>query len=309
MGLRDLILFTVIFTSAAVAILVPRPWTFLQPFILYFMMTLLFLAFLRIDFRALLDTSGSSLLRLAILTVAKLVIVPVLLFFATSAILPEYAIPVLLLSGISTGVVAPFIATLVFADLTVVLRMVIVTSFLVPFTLPVLVEVLAGAELDIPLLPMVRLLALVIFVPMILVVVLRRVWPAAPPWILARQYPVSLTIFGTINLAVFSKYSDFFFAHPGEILVSVGVAYVLSAIYYTAGYVCTPGSHGPVRLGGGVGMAIMNNVLVIVFASQFFGPLSPMLAAMYMFPFFTMIVPVKVLAAQARILPETEEAV
>jgi BASS family bile acid:Na+ symporter len=43
-------------------------------------------------------------------------------------------------------------------------------------------------------------------------------------------------------------------------------------------------------------MAIMNNVLVIVFSAQFFGALSPTLAAMYMLPFFTMIVPVKLLA-------------
>ncbi len=37
----------------------------------------------------------------------------------------------------------------------------------------------------------------------------------------------------------------------------------------------------------------MNNVLVIVFSSRFFGPLSPTLAAMYMFPFYTLIVPAK----------------
>jgi BASS family bile acid:Na+ symporter len=38
----------------------------------------------------------------------------------------------------------------------------------------------------------------------------------------------------------------------------------------------------------------MNNVLIVAFSSQFFGPLSPALAALYMLPFFTMIVPARI---------------
>ena len=38
----------------------------------------------------------------------------------------------------------------------------------------------------------------------------------------------------------------------------------------------------------------MNNVLVLVFASEFFGPLEPTLAAMYMIPFFGLIFPMRV---------------
>jgi len=37
----------------------------------------------------------------------------------------------------------------------------------------------------------------------------------------------------------------------------------------------------------------MNNVLVIVFASEFFGPLEPTVAAMYMIPFFGLILPIR----------------
>jgi BASS family bile acid:Na+ symporter len=38
----------------------------------------------------------------------------------------------------------------------------------------------------------------------------------------------------------------------------------------------------------------MNNVLIIVFSSQFFGPLAPTLAAVYILPFFLMIVPARI---------------
>jgi len=40
-------------------------------------------------------------------------------------------------------------------------------------------------------------------------------------------------------------------------------------------------------------MTFLNNVLVLVFSSQFFGPMAATLAAMYMFPFFAMIIPIR----------------
>jgi BASS family bile acid:Na+ symporter len=260
------------------------------------MMLLLFLSFLRIDFTALVDTSRSGLIRLSALASMKLLIIPIILYYAFDLVLPEYALPALLLAGISTGVVAPFIAGLVRADMEKVLRMVILTSVLAPFTLPVLVKLLAGRELEIPLILMIRLLALVIFIPLFSVVILRRLFPGLPQRISSIQYPVSLCVFGVINLGVFSKYSSFFFERPTEILVSLLVAFVLCAIFFVSGFLAAPAKDLSERLAWGVSLAIMNNVLVIVFSSQFFGPLCPTLAAMYMFPFFTMIVPVKALA-------------
>ncbi|MBI5249250.1 MAG: bile acid:sodium symporter [Desulfomonile tiedjei] len=298
MRLNDLILFAVVFGSMGAAVMFPVAGEAFQPFLLYFMMLLLFLSFLRIDFRAFLDTSPSSLFRLAVMTAVKLLILPAALYYLSLAIIPEYAIPVLLLSGISTGVVAPFIATLVAADVAGVLRMVVATSLVVPFSLPSLVKVLAGAEIRIPLTTMVELLAVVVFVPITAVVILRRCLPSALQVLAERQFPVSLVLFAMINLGVFSKYSSFFFNHPGSILLSIALAYVLSAIYFITGVLMTPGLNLNERVAAGVSLALMNNVLVIVFSSRFFGPLSPTLAAMYMFPFFTMIVPVKLIASR-----------
>ena len=113
-------------------------------------MLLLFLSFLKIDFSALLDTSRDSLLRLATMASVKLIVLPTALYAIALFVMPDYAVPILLLSGISTGVVAPFLASLVAADVATVLRMVIVTSLAVPFSLPCLVKLLAGAELSIP---------------------------------------------------------------------------------------------------------------------------------------------------------------
>lgn len=296
MSLKDGLLFAVVFASMALAVVVPSTGVPLQPYILHLLMALLFLSFLRIDFRALLDSSLSSLGRLSALAVVKLLVLPALLYRITYLISPDFALPVMLLAGISTGVVAPFIGSLVQADITQVLRMVIVTSCLVPFTLPALVELLGGAHLTIPLGDMVRLLAYAIFTPALAALAMRYFWPALPERIARRQFVVSLALFALVNLGVFSKYSSFIYAHPGEVASCLFVAYLLSVVFYGCGFIIGRGWTFSHRLAAGVSLAVINNVLVIVFSSQFFGPLAPTLAAMYMFPFYTMIVPVKIFA-------------
>jgi BASS family bile acid:Na+ symporter len=296
MRLNDLILFAVVFGSIGAAVMFPGAGKIFQPFLLYFMMLFLFLSFLKIDFKALLDTSTSSLLKLGMMTAVKLIVLPSALYYLSLRVLPDYAIPILLLSGISTGVVAPFMAAVVNADVAAVLRMVVATSLLVPFSLPGLVKVLAGADMDIPLATMIELLAVVIFIPISAVAFLRRYRPSLVQVLSDRQFPISLMLFTLINLGVFSKYSHFFFSHPESIFLSIIVAYVLSIIYFLTGWLITPNLNSSERMAAGVSLALMNNVLVIVFSARFFGPLSPTLAAMYMFPFFSIIVPAKLLA-------------
>jgi BASS family bile acid:Na+ symporter len=296
MRMDDLLLFTTIFASAGIGVFFPGPCSNFQPYILYCMMLVLFLSFLKINFRSLFDTSTIALRRLGVLAFVKLLILPASLYWITLLILPDYAIPVLLLSGISTGVVGPFIATLVDADVTQVLKMVIVTSLIVPFSLPPLVKVLAGANMTIPIWEMIRLLVIVVFVPISAVLFVRRFFPNALEKIMTRHYPISLVMFSIINLGVFSKYSDFFFQNPEQLLLCLLVAYVLSVIYYASGFLVAWKRDYPEKLAAGISMGIMNNVLVIVFSSRFFGPLAPTLAALYMFPFFTMIIPLRMLA-------------
>ncbi len=302
MSLNDLILLAVIFGSTFLAILFPHLGAGFEPYILYFMMCMLFLSFMKIDFQVLLDTSASALIHLGKLTAIKLVVLPALLYWLASRLLPDYAIPILLLSGISTGVVGPFIANILSADVAQVLRMTVVTSVLVPVSLPSLVKILAGAEITIPMESMVRMLAIVIFIPMGAVLIMRRFLPRVLNALDARRFPISLLFLAGTNLGVFAKYSSFFFENPWQLIVSVVLAYVLSVIYYVAGFVAAPAEDRAGKLAAGISMAIMNNVLIIVFSSKFFGPLSPTLAAMYMLPFFTMIVPVKLIAERTRLL-------
>jgi BASS family bile acid:Na+ symporter len=291
---NDLILLLVIFCSMGAGIGFPELGRLFIPYPLYFMMFLLFLSFLKIEFIEVLRNIRKTSFIIFVLCILKLWILPASLFFLTQAIWPEYALPVLLLSGISTGVVAPFVSGLLNASTLLVLMMVVISTLLVPFSLPALVDLLLGQTLKISFLSMVKILTMVVFVPAVVVILLRPLVPSLLKRLERAQFPISLVFFACINLGVFAKYSSFFMESLGKLSEIILVAFILSAIYHMVGFLVTWGRRKEDRLAGAISFAYINNVLIIVFSSQFFGPLSPTLAAMYMLPFFMMIVPARI---------------
>jgi BASS family bile acid:Na+ symporter len=297
---NDFILLFVIFSAMGVGIELPEFGRAFSPYPLYFMMFQLFFSFLSINFLQVFHEMKKKAFVLLILCLFKLCIIPVGLFVLTQALWPEYATPVLLLSGISTGVLAPFISGLLEASTLLVLMMVVVSSLLAPFSLPALVSFLIGQTIEISFLAMVRILAMVIFLPALAAILLRSFIPASLEKLQKIQFPASLIFIACINLGVFAKYSSYFTGIPVKVAEAILVSFILSAIFHLVGFLVTWGMKREDRLAGAISFAYMNNVLIIVFSSQFFGPLSPTLAALYMLPFFAMIVPARIVGGLMR---------
>jgi BASS family bile acid:Na+ symporter len=291
---NDFLLLLVVFAAMGIGIGLPEFGRIFAPYPLYFMMFQLFFSFLSINFFQVFQEVKKKAFILLILCLFKLCIIPVGLFFLTQALWPEYALPVLLLSGISTGVLAPFISGLLQASTLLVLMMVVVSSLLAPFSLPALVSLLIGHTIEISFLVMVRILVMVIFLPALAAILLRYLYPAFLEKLEKVQFPASLILIACINLGVFAKYSSFFTGKPVKVGETILVSFILSAVYHLLGFLVTRGMKREDRLAGAISFAYMNNVLVVVFSSQFFGPLAPTLAALYMLPFFTMIVPARI---------------
>lgn len=292
--LKDFILLLVIFSSMLAGILFPRSGTIFQPYLQHFLMVFVFLSFLPIRLDDLWTLLKNSSRMFSAFVVFKSLILPLAIYALFLAVAPSYAASALLLSAISTGVTAPFISNLLGGNSALVMMMVVVTSPLIPFTLPALVALLLARYVDISFAEMFQMLALVIFVPVVAVEVLRRTAPRLLEGIMTIRYPLSLTLFALLNLGVFSRYSDFFFQDPMAILGASAAATVLGIIYSILGVLFFLKQPMPDRIGGAVSMMNVNNVLVIVFASRFFGPLEPTVAAMYILPYFFLIIPLRI---------------
>ena len=174
-----------------------------------------------------------------------------------------------------------------------VLVVVVITSVLAPFTLPALIKMVVAKEVAISFLSMLRMLATVIFIPIIIVEIIRYSLPKLAMPILKIQFPVSLLMFVLINLGVFYRYAFFFKKEPSVIIMATVVAFVLAAIYCVVGILFFRKGSVEDQLAGAVMLGNLNNVLVIVFSSEFFGPVEPLVAAMYVIPFFVIVIPLR----------------
>ncbi|MFO7569620.1 MAG: hypothetical protein R6W75_07455 [Smithellaceae bacterium] len=291
--LNDIILVFVVIVSMAAAILFPDFGARFSAFPFYCLIVNFFLSYLSIDLASVWKALKGHSRQILAFTVMKLALLPIVVYFAFYLIAPDYALSALLLTGVSAGVVSPMISNMVRGNSSLVLVFVVITSVLAPFTLPALIKLAAAREVSISFLAMLRMLATVIFVPIIMVEIIRYLVPKLVAPIQRVQFPVALLMFALINLGVFHRYAPFFKQEPMVILMATVVVFILAAVYCVFGILFFRKGSLENQLAGAVMMGNINNVLVIVFASQFFGPVEPLVAAMYMIPFFVIVIPLR----------------
>ena len=290
---RDFLLLVVSFGSLLAGVLAPGVCAPLQPYPVFFMMMLLFLSFLSIRISQIRDTARQFPLRIAWFLMFRMILFPVAVTLLFQRIWPAYSLSALLLAGISTGAVAPFFANLLQANMAMVLVVMVASSLLVPFTLPPLVALLFGHSMEIPLLGMMRLLVMVVFIPLAAAELLKKTAPRTVDLIRGKQYPLSLILFAMTNLGVFSKFADFFRQNLPILMTSISAAFLLGAIFVAAGLLVAWRWTLPDQLTSAISLWIMNYILVIVFSARFFSPIEPTVAALYTFPFYALVIPVR----------------
>lgn len=277
--------------SMSAGVLLPAAGLIVEPYILVWLGALLFLNLIRLNASHLLATFTKPR-ELAVLSVVKLVALPLGMYALTYFLYQPFALPVLLLSGISTGLGAPFVVNLVGGRLPLVVAMIIATSLAVPFVLPSMVYALVGSQFDIPLLDMVVLLAAALFIPLAAGWLTKKHLPAVARFADGNAFPLSLVFIVLINFGMFAKFANYFYEEQTFLLQTVATAFLCYAAYSLVGYAAAAGGRHE-RNAGLISMSYVNNVLVTVFAFQFFGPQVAALAALYNIPYYAGIVAIK----------------
>ena len=291
--LNDLLLVIVVISSMTIAIIFPDFGSLFHAFPVYCMMILFSLSYLSIEFPSVWKTFKGQRRQILIFTIFKLAILPVIMFYVFDYFAPDYALSALLLTGISTGVVAPFISNLVKGNNSFVLVFVVITSVLTPFTLPALIQIIIVKQVEISLIGMIRMLMLVIFVPILIVEFLKRFEPGLVNVLLKRQFPLSLVLFTITNLGIFYRYAPILKKEPSIIITAFVMTVVLTAILCITGIFFFWKSSVENQLAGAIVLANMNNVLSLVFSSEFFGTIEPLVSGIYTIPFFGLVIPLR----------------
>lgn len=272
-------------------VLVPVAGLLVEPYILVWLGALLFLNLIRLDTSDLLATFTRPR-QLVVLSTVKLFALPLGMYALARFVFEPFALPVLLLSSISTGLGAPFVVCLIGGRLPLIVGMIIVTSLAVPFILPSLVYALVGSQFDIPVLDMVVLLAAALFMPIAAGWLTKKQLPSLAKFADEKSFALSLIFIVLINFGMFAKFSNYFYEEQTFLLQTIAAAFICYVVYSFVGYVSAAGGRHE-RNAGLISMSYVNNVLVAVLAFQFFGPQVAALAALYNIPYYAGIVAIK----------------
>jgi BASS family bile acid:Na+ symporter len=293
---KDYILIAVLYGSLLVGIFFPGPSAAVSGTIKYLMMTMLFLAFIKVSpadvGRALLSNWVGMIWG----TLLRLVVAPAVAYWVTLASYPPLALPILLLAGASTGVSSPFFTSLCRGNISYCLVMAVVTTLILPISLPAMVKVLAHATLDYDLTAMALFLAMIIFVPLGVAFVFRTLAPGMLGVVNRMSYPISLVVVAGINFGALGRYVPYLKTNPEEILYcavySIGLALVLALL----GWSSTRTRNWADRVAASGSQVWINNILIIALAVYMNQPLAATLSVFYLIPFYGFVVFFSVLA-------------
>ncbi len=236
---------------------------------------------------------GAALL----LTVIKLLVMPVVCWFVFLLVLPEFALGAALMGGASSAVAGPFLALMMQADFVLVLVGLVISSLLLPLTLPFLLSLLPGAvgAAAFPVWDMTLSLAMTITIPFCVAQCARRAAPALTATVLRQRMPIFLACMGFSTIAIFSRYSSVLLESPEYMLKAVGVACLLCLVIFCISSALTWWMPPDKQMAVVISCVSMNNILMLILSLEFFSVSEVLLAALYAVPFFGAIFPYRLL--------------
>ncbi len=280
--------------STILGLLFPNIGILVEPYLLLWLGLLLLFNLININLSEL-YTVFSHPKNLIILTIVKLVLLPVGLYAIMNlfslTIVPinsNLMLSVFLLSGISTGLGSPFVVNFVGGRLPIVVGLIIATSLTVPFLLPILIFLFFSSNFAIPIFDMIVLLLVALMLPLIASQLLKKISPKLTDLINKQSLNLSLVFIFLINLGVFAKYSYFFFSNSLVTVENIILAFILFGYYGLTGYSISRLMRlsKDDRISTMISMIYINNILIVVFAQQFFGTEVAALAAFFNIPYY-----------------------
>lgn len=249
---------------------------FVRPSISYLMMIMLFLAFIKIDFRKLVQEITSWKYQVYLIFLC-LFIVPVICYFIGYAFgvlagLPrDYIVATLLVFAAPTAVATPTLCMLLHANVERALTNVVFTTFLVPLTLPLLVFVLIGKSVHFDLHQLAIFIATIIIVPFILAALVRWLLPNLRDKSLDYITPFSVVI---IFLVIFASASNLHILLRGSWFIAIKsliVFVVLFGIAFIVGWLLAFRKEHVDKLTT-ASIACWGNLgIIVIIAHRFFG--------------------------------------
>ena len=299
MQLRDLTMVFSSFASMAAGVFLPGLAGPLEAMPRLMLMVMLYLSFLAVGAGALWDELRAMPGIVCRLTVLRLLALPLFVFAVFRLIMPEFSLGALLLGAAPVGVMAAVFSLMLGANTALILVGNILTSLLLPLSLPLLLSCTDGVlralgrgGLDLPenfsLGGMTISLCITILLPFAAAMG-TRVLPRLAGGILRRQFPLLTTAIVISNLGIFSNYAGVLRQSPALILHALLASCLLCVVMTVAALPATRGMPRQVRLAFLISFGVINNILLMIVSNEFFTVNEALMGAAYLVPLYILL--------------------
>ena len=222
-----------------------------------------------------------------------MLIIPLMFFFSINLFNPKLAVAILLLTSMPAGVASPTLTDIVKGNIAFSLNIVIVTSLIAPFTVPLLFAVVKITDLAINPFDMFKDLVFIIFIPMVLSQLIKRYFPLR-----VKKSEHLFTSFNIILLfflvyAIIGSHRDVIILDAKRLVWYVVFLYIIFALLHIFGYLLGFKQNKETRTAMAISAAYMNNGMAIVLAAIHFDPFILILMILSEIPWNTMLAPFK----------------
>lgn len=263
---------------------------FLMSLLEPFLMVLLLLVFLKTDVAQIFQKM-KNYRYMAYLVFMFMVVIPVLFFLTTDLFNKEFAIGILLLTAMPAGAASPALTDIVKGNTALSTSILITTSIIAPFTVPVLFWALNVDDLSVNPWWVFKNLAVIVFLPMLISLIGKKYFPskiekAGHFFTSVNIILLSLMVFAVIGSQRQVILNDFI-----NILWKTGFLYLAFILLHVFGFLIGFKEDKKGKIATVIGAAYMNNSMAIVLAALYFEPSILVLMVLSEIPWNTLLGP------------------
>jgi bile acid:Na+ symporter, BASS family len=244
---------------------------FLMTLLKPLLMIVLFLVFLKTDLVSIFKQIKDYRL-MAFLVSMYMIIIPLLFFVVINIFNRDLALGILLLTSMPAGVSSASLTDIVKGNTALSLSITIITSLVAPFTVPLLFGFLNFHNLPISTFEIFKDLALLIFLPLILSQILKKIVPVMINKVKHIYTPTNILILFIIVFTAIGSQRDIILSNSVDIIWKTGFLYLVFILLHVIGYFLGYKQNKENKSAITIGAAYMNNGMAIVLAALYFDP-------------------------------------
>ncbi|PIR47737.1 hypothetical protein COV06_01960 [Candidatus Uhrbacteria bacterium CG10_big_fil_rev_8_21_14_0_10_50_16] len=284
--------FFLILLALGAGLLLPDSAIIFAPFATLLLQIIFFLTSLKLNPTEIFRTVRNTKMLIAA-NVFMLLLLPSVVYLLAQWIVPEFAIALMLLAAMPTGMTAPLLSEVVGGKTDVALVLTLTTSLLAPFTIPFVIGIFASTAVTVSGVTMFWSLVKVIVIPFVLAQGVRSFFQKHIQKMAFTFKPISLLLLGMLIAGVVAKQSHVILTNLDQTLLSLVIAlFCFISLLLVAGYFVAYWRPCNDRTAVSICMTFMNFTLAIYLAGLYFSDPNVLLATvLVVFPWAIMLLP------------------